>query len=84
MHTQQHVGQVLLGVDVVRHARGHQRIEAGEVLPCSRVPDKRKVLWPKATVPCEHIIRVLSLTRGPDYGPSGAAAEASARVRKRP
>ena len=44
LHTQQHVGQGLLGVDVVGLARGHPRVEAGEVLPCGLVPDKEKVL----------------------------------------
>src|SRR5215217_241075 len=42
LHAQQHVSQVLLRVDVVDLAGGHQRVEASQVLSGGLVADKEK------------------------------------------
>ena len=51
LHTQQHVSQVLLGIDAIGLTGGHQRVEVGEVLPRGLVADEEKILPAQGCLP---------------------------------
>lgn len=46
LYADQYIGEVLLGIDPVPQAAGHQGLQDGEAFSAFVMPDEERVLWP--------------------------------------